>query len=272
MRTGSSPITTSFGPSGGKGKTLASNVSNAIININKLTGKINGSVDHFQAAADNVSSASQHFNSLADSVTTTSGDARTFFSQGKNTLQNVSGLAVDLRSTDQKINKILEHPAISRDLKDMIAKAQDVSRQISATVNQLNATLGNDTTRHDLITIMTKLNDSTSNIQRSLQTLSSISTDKEFRADLKDVVAQASTALDKAHALLDKHGTDLGDTITRVRSAATNVDIAARQLQDALQHKHPLMHLMFGKGVKIPSSGEAVVVPVSVEEKSPNQQ
>jgi len=226
---------------------------------------------HFEGAADNVSSASQRIGDLAGSVKLTANDARTFFDQGKTTLQSVDGLATDMRVTDQRINKILEHPGISQDLKDVITKAQVVSQQISATVNQLNNMLGNDATRQDLITVMTKLSDSTNNIEHSLETLNKMSTDKDLRSDLKHIISQASEALDKAHALLDKNGangTDLRGTIAKVKSAATNVDIAAQELQEALQHKRPLMHLMFGKGVKVPASGEVLVVPADVKTKS----
>jgi phospholipid/cholesterol/gamma-HCH transport system substrate-binding protein len=228
---------------GGKGKMLASNVGQAVTNINRVAEKIDNSMGHFQGAADNISS---------------------FFDEGKGTLQNVSGLASDLRGTDQKINKLLEHPVISQDLKDVLSKAENVSQQISASVNQLNNIVGNDTTRQDLITVMTKLSDSTNNIEHSLQIINNMSTDKDLRADLKSLIAQASSALDKAHAILDKNdstGTDLRSTITKVKSAANNVDIAAQELQAALQHKRPLLHLMFGKGVQAPVSGDVLLVP-----------
>jgi phospholipid/cholesterol/gamma-HCH transport system substrate-binding protein len=228
---------------GGKGKTLAANMSQAVTSINKVANRIDGSMDHFEGVADNASA---------------------FFGQGKSTLQNVSDLSVDLRGTDQKLNKILDRPLVSQDLKDVMAKAENVSQQISAAVNQLNSTVGNDATRQDLVTIMNKMSDSTNNIEQSLQILNSMSKDKDLRGDLKHLISQASDALDKVHSLMDKRS-DLRDTIGKVRSAATNVNIAAQELQEALQHRRPLLHLMFGKGMKVPASGDVLVVPADVK-------
>ncbi len=101
--------------------------------------------------------------------------------------------------------------------------------------------------------MLTKINDSVNSIERSVKTVDKISGDQELRSDLKQILSQARSTMDKVETLVNEPDfkTDLRSTMVKVRSAATNVDTAALQLQQVLGQPRPLLKMLFGRPGKL---------------------
>lgn len=76
-----------------------------------------------------------------------------------------------------------------------------------------------------------------------------MSKDLKLRTDVKDILLQARKTLDKVDALFSRpsFGSDLKKTLTSTRAAIGHLDAVARQLNQILDKRAPIMHLMFGR-------------------------
>jgi ABC-type transporter Mla subunit MlaD len=213
--------------------------------------KFNKNMDKLSEATNNINSTTSKFKEGATSATG-------FFDQGKQTMQQVQGLAVDLRQTNRKVDKILGSPTLSTDFKDTVRMARDTADKIQTAMHELDTTLTDKPLRDDMITMLNKLATSTDNVYNSLQIVKTISNDQSLRSDMKEVLANAKEAMSKANSILgqDTFISDARLTMQKLRTAADDVDLASRNINQLLGRKRLLLHLMFGSGVK-ESSGKA---------------
>jgi uncharacterized protein YoxC len=207
-------------------------------------------MDRFEKAAGAITTTATKIGQVADSAKSVTSNASSFFSHGNKTMDQISVLATDFQGTSKKLNKILDNPAMSSDLKETARLAKATADSISATVNTLNGTIKDPSVRGDLITILTKVQNSMDKAQVSLSTVDKISGDKDFRA----VISKFSDSLSKFDEILGS--TDLtGDTkstFAKLRTTADDVDIAAKQIQNVLNKPSGMGKWFIGGSGRIP--------------------
>lgn len=232
----------------------------AIRNINAAAVKLNKNMDVMQRGMENVETAARDFGTAskrfaitADRATGAMGEADAFFSSGTRTFDSVRDVAVDFKSTSGRLRKLMDNPNFSGDLKETMRLAKATADTVSGAMQNFSTTLQDKPLRDELINILSKMQQSTENIHKSMQILNKISADESLRADLKQTVAQARDAMEKANALLGDPAfkSDVRSTLGKVRSAATNVDIASKQIQQVLSKRSPLLQMLFGKPGKL---------------------
>jgi phospholipid/cholesterol/gamma-HCH transport system substrate-binding protein len=233
----------------------------AIDNLSQATAKLNKNMDQFKQAAvsvtkasDQISATAGKFGRVADNATTATERAGTFFADGDKTMRNVSELAADARGTTHKLNKLLDNPNISSDLKETMAQARQTAETIRATMSELSNTLKDKDLREQVLSSLTHLETATNNIHSSLETLSKLAGDKELRGDVKYIVQNAKEAMHLASSILNQPDVkgNFCATLNKIHAAADNVDVAARQLQEIMSKRAPLLQMMFGRPGKVP--------------------
>ena len=221
----------------------------AVNNINEAAKKLNKNMDRFGQASDSFTATATKIGQVADSAKGVTGSANAFFNKGNKALDQVNVLAVDFQGTSRRMNKILDNPTLSSDLKETARLAKEASANIVATVDKLNGTVKDPAVRGDIITILNKIDGSLARANESLKTVDKISDDKEFRA----VIAKFSDSLGKFDEILgssDLTG-DTKSTFAKLRETANNVDIAAIQIQNVLAKPHGMMKWFIGSNGKI---------------------
>jgi ABC-type transporter Mla subunit MlaD len=231
----------------------------AVNNLSAAADKLNHNMDKLKDAAESVKKASsdiavtsEKFGKTADSATVATQRASTFFKDGDTTLNKIGDLTGDFKGTSQRLNKLLDNPNFSGDLKETATQARKTAETIRGAMKDLTTTLQDKPLRDQITEALGRLQSSTDNIRHSMEIVNKISGDQGLRNDLKDIVRQAKEALEKADGLLadPNFARDLKTTVVKVRDAATNVDIVSRQMQTVLEKRAPLLHLLFGKGPK----------------------
>lgn len=212
--------------------------------------------EKFNKNMDKLAEATTSFSNTANKFSQGATSATGFFNEGTQTMERVSSLAQDLQRTDHKVDKILDNPALSADLKDTARLAKETVEKVQATVHEINTTLTDKPFRDDMITMLNKLNTSSENIYESMKIVNSVSSDQGLRSDVKEAVANAKEAMEKANNLLgrDNFVSDARLTMAKLRAAADNVDLASRNINTLLTRKRLLLHLMFGGGEKKPKN------------------
>jgi ABC-type transporter Mla subunit MlaD len=214
--------------------------------------------EKFNKNMDKLSEATASFNNTANRFSQGANSATGFFNEGTQTMERVSTLAQDLQKTSHKVDKILDNPALSGDLKETARLARDTAEKVQTAIHEINATLTDKPFREDLLTIMNKLSGSTENIYESMKIVRTVSNDQGLRSDVKEAVANAKEAITKANALLgqENFASDAKLTMSKLRTAADEVDLASKNINQLLGHKRPLLHMMFGGGEKPEKKGK----------------
>lgn len=235
--------------------------------------KFKEAADKFNKNMDKLSEVTTNFNTTANKFSEGANSATSFFDQGTQTMQRVSGLAQDWQQTSHKVNKVLDNPAFSGDLKATAQLAKDTAEKVQQAIRDLNTTLTDKPVRDDLIAMLTKLATSTENIYHSMQIVKTLSKDENLRSDLKEVVANAKEAMTKANAVLgqDTFVSDARLTMAKLRTAADSVDLASQNINNLLGHKHIFLHMLFGGGKSKPTIKNKDDKTGAVADKSPLQ-
>lgn len=241
----------------------------AVRNINEAATKLNKNMDKVEVAADSFTTTSQKIGKVADNASTVTSSANRFFNTGTGTLGDVSSLTKDLRQTSGKVNKMLDNPDITKDLKETVNLARQTAETISRTIKDMNTTLTDKPLRQDLLTALENVNKSTSNIYESLKVLNTIKDDKELRGDIKEVVRDAKAAMSRLDNIMGEPGfkDDLRSTVKKVNAAATNVDLASRQIHQVLNQRAPLLRMIFSNPGRLKEEQEKAEKKLKEEEK-----
>lgn len=226
----------------------------AVRNINEASAKLNKNMDRFANVADSVRSTSEKIGAAADRAQGIETSANTFFVHGSKAYDNVGTLATDLRGTGHKIDRILDNPRLTGDLKETVELARQTADKVAAAIHDLGGTLRDEPLRKDVLEILNRVDKSTDNIQKSLSIVKGLSADQGLRSDLKEVVGNAREAMGKLDGIISEPGfkSDIRTTIGKVHKAADDVDYASRQLSNILGKRAPLLHAVFGRPGNIP--------------------
>lgn len=218
----------------------------AMRRINSAAGKLDQNMNEFKGVTASIKTN-------VDRLGTGAASAERFFNQGTTTFRSIDTLAIDLKGTSGRLNKILENPQLTGDLRETVQMARQTATSIEAAIGQLQTALSDKPLRQDLLGIMSKLSASTENIANAMKTVSTIAGDRELRQDVRQAAADARQAMAQVNEVMNRADFqgDLKQTVARVRSAATNVDTAAKQLSQVLDKRAPLLHMIFGRPGKV---------------------
>lgn len=258
--------------SGEKGSQAIKDYAEAASKLNKNMDKFSVLADDLKTTTLSVNTTAIKFGRAADSSDGAFSNAAGFFSRGRQTMTSVDDLAINMKSTSSKLNKLLDNPNFSSDLKETMNLAHKTAETVSSVMADLRGTVQDKDLRQDMITMLTKIETSTQDIKQSMQTVDKLASDGELRSDIKSAVLNARDAMDKANHLLDDPSfkADLTQTMHKVRTAATEVDTAAQQVKQILGKRAPLFQMMFGRPgkIKVVQSDEVINNPAPDTEKS----
>lgn len=225
-----------------------------IRNINEAAGKLNKNMDKVATAADTFTDTSKKIGNVADRTNTLAVNANEFFKRGSGTLGSVGELSTDLKRASGKINKILDSGTMVQDLKETMAIARDAAGSIRAALKQFDATMKDEPVKKDLLAALDKVEKSTNSIAISMQAVNKLANDQGLRSDVKEIVGNLKDSVNKLDTMIDEPGfkDDIRTTVRKVNSAAGNIDVAAQQLQHALNQKSLGLKLLFGRPGYIP--------------------
>ena len=163
--------------------------------------------------------------------------------------RDLTEIAHDLKKVSRKVSNLLDDPNFTRDLKITTTKLKETADSVQTTVRDINSTLKDKALRQDMLTALKNLSDATEHVQKSVHAVEKMSSDPKLRDDVKDILSQTRKTLEKVDALFSRpgFGKDLKETLTSTREAIGHLDAVARQLNQILDKRAPIMHLMFGR-------------------------
>lgn len=243
--------------------------------------KLSKQMESLAQAADSVHETARKFGQAADNAKDVGPSASNFFNKGTRSMDRLSTLASNLNSsstsslahfdaladnwrlTSHKVNKILDNPALTADLKETAEKVRQTADSIQIAVHELQTTANNPGVRQDLLKMMQDLTQSTDNISKAVSSVSKMANDQELRSDVRQALADARNAMDKVNEIVNKDdfGSNLSSTMDRIKSASEHVDLAARQINQILDKRHPLIHMMLGRPGYINDAASQDVTP-----------
>lgn len=230
--------------------------SSTVKDLSRVAAKLNRTMDDIPALTASLRKASERITVTADRFGQAAGDTKTvansadrFFKEGTQTMGSIRNLSTGISSTNTKVGKILDNPELSKDLKETMSVARKTMDSVAVTVNEVSSTIKDKDLRSDLLTMLTKIQESTENINKSMAVVSKLGEDDQLRSDIKTAAHDAREAVTKASAILNDPAfkNDTVATMGKVRTAASDVDTAAKQLQGILGKRFPLFHMMLGK-------------------------
>lgn len=158
-------------------------------------------------------------------------------------------VSTELRKTTHKLDNFIDNPKLSPELRQTIKEARQTAQMAQSAIHELNNTLTDKSVRQDLFDTMHQLNEATLQLERSMETLHSVSKDTELRSDVKQILFDARKSLEKLDHILNNpdSGADIKSTLKNTRATLEDVDLAARQLQQILDKRQPLIHMFLGR-------------------------
>lgn len=164
-------------------------------------------------------------------------------------MHKVALLATELHGTSKRLNKIIDNPKFRSDLKETAQKVEATAERIQKTMQQVNDMLADQGLRTDVLSALAQLNQSTEHVENAVKSIETLGKDKDIRTDTKEILGKANETVDKVNQLVSQpsFGTDLKHTLATTRNAIEDVDTVARQLQNILDKRHPLLHMIFGR-------------------------
>lgn len=155
----------------------------------------------------------------------------------------------DMNKITGRLNKLLENPKMSRDLKDTIVQAQSTIASAKQLVIQINGMVHDKEIRTELRATMDKLEKSTDTMYHTVNMVQKLTENKELREDIKEILSKTRQTLDKADDLLEKPilKSDLRKTLSNAEEAVENINLASKQMTTILDKRFPLVRMMFGR-------------------------
>lgn len=241
-------------------KTALKESGEAMTNIREAATKMNKSLDGVSEAVTSIKETSHRFGVTADHYGHTAANVDRFFARGDEAATEVAALARDLRKTSGNLNKMMSNPNSMSELRETVHMAQETANTIRSAMSDLNSTLKDEPLRQNIITILDKINVSTKDIAASVNSVEKITGDKALRSDVKEAVGNLKDAMSKLDVVLGDPNfkTDLKTTMLKVNSAATNIDVAAKQMNQIMGKRAPLIHMIFGRPGKVKVEKETV--------------
>lgn len=163
--------------------------------------------------------------------------------------EHVVVMEKDVSETTRRMNRILSNPALTSDLKETAKKAKETADSIKETMAKLDSTLSDPELRGDILQAMNSLNESSQHFESAADDFKNMSGDEKLRSDLKQILTEANQSLDKLNKMFAEpnRNNSAGNTLAKARATVDHIDLAARQINQILDRRHPLLHMMFGR-------------------------
>lgn len=162
-------------------------------------------------------------------------------------------LADRMNRVSEKMAKLLDNPNVSSDIRETATQMRETMVHVRSVMDNLNLTLKDEDLRKDINSTMDKLNQATASVQQSMEIVQNISDDKGLRSDMKVMLRDARDAMTKVDKIVTDpaFGSDLRDTLVKSQSAIENLDMAAQRMNQMLDKRSPLLHMLFGRPGKL---------------------
>lgn len=162
-------------------------------------------------------------------------------------------LADRLNRVSEKMSKLLDNPNVSSDIRETATQLRETMVHVRTVMDNLNRTLKDEDLRKDIDSTMDKLNQATASVQQSMEIVQNISDDKGLRNDMKVMLRDARDAMTKVDKIVTDpaFGSDLRDTLVKSQSAIENLDLAAQRMNQMLDKRSPLLHMLIGRPGKL---------------------
>lgn len=215
---------------------------NALEKSGTTMSSIQSAAEKLDKNMEKLSSATESLKGTSDKFGNTSLSATRFFDEGSSTLKDVKGVST-------RMKKILDNPTLTSDLKETAQLARETSENVKAALGNLTKTLEDKPLREDMLNMMTKLSASTESVAVSMKQIDKLVGDQGLRSDLKEITENAKDAVNKANKLVNQpnFATDVSATMQSVKKTSNDVDTVAKQLNQVLNKRNPLFHMMFGR-------------------------
>lgn len=200
----------------------------------------------------------------ADDLSTLSRKAQPALERAPALEDHLTVVANDVHVTVQKLNKLMDHRKTLSQLALTIHEAHDTVTLVHAAVERIQNQASDPTVRSDVLTGLKEIRDTASHIEGSLMSLERTSKDAQLRNDAKQILTKADQTLCDLNSLLkNKEVVNSHGTLDNLREASRRVNLAARQINQILDKRHPLLHLIFGRPGRIKDQPERLASPAS---------
>ncbi|MBU6454073.1 MAG: MCE family protein [Cyanobacteria bacterium REEB67] len=178
-------------------------------------------------------------------------------------------LTREATATSRHLNKILDNPHFSDDLKETMRTAKETAETIKTTMHELDVTLSDKDLRKDLISALETLHKTTGQLEETVEQVQKITADQDLRKDLKDILSRANETMRNVDSMFKSptYGGDLKNTLTTTRDAINHLDTAAKQINQILGQRAPLLHMVFGR----PGYIKSLKGTVKIKDKDKNK-
>jgi ABC-type transporter Mla subunit MlaD len=131
----------------------------------------------------------------------------------------VTVLAAELHGTARKINKLLDDPMLARDARETL----------------------------------TRLNEMTAHVDSAITKVERMTENPELRNDIKQIIGDAKETVADVRAMINDptFGNEMKMSLSKARSALARLDLVGQQMNQILDKRFPLLHLMLGRPGKI---------------------
>jgi phospholipid/cholesterol/gamma-HCH transport system substrate-binding protein len=196
----------------------------------------------FQELAQRSSEDLEKISRLTDNLSGMTGPVRRAADRAPQMEAEVAALARELRSTTRRIRQIVDNPGSGESLRT-------TAQSIQSTMHELNQTLSDKELRQDIKTSLSDLKQSSASIERSAESIAKLGADQGVRSDLKDILNKTRQVVTQVDGLINKPdgNPEFSSTLKETRDAIHHLDLAAQQINQILDRKHPLVHMVFGR-------------------------
>lgn len=222
---------------------LARSVS--AVDFEKLQMRLHDGFGKIASASDNVSILSRKLQPAADRAAVVE--------------TRISELAVQMGGTTHRINRLLDDPQFSQDLKVTVGNAKVISDRLKTVIEKADEMVGDPALRHDVVTALQNARETTDHLRVVIDDLKDISENKPLRADLKEILADTKCTMEKVKSIVCEpcFGSDMKSTLSKARTALKHITTVSKQVQQILAKRSPLLQLLFGKPGKLEPSQTA---------------
>lgn len=210
-------------------------LGNAADSITVMSRKIEPSVRSLGSAADSFSGLSRQIGPSIERVAA-AGDS-------------ITTLSGELTGTSKRVNKILDNPTINADLRETVHDARVTAEKAQAAMESLNATIGNEGVRKDLIVALRQLSDSARSVEGAAKEFGALGRDPQARIDFKQIASDAKETMIRADHFFNNtdFGHNLSGTLLQTQLTLGQVEPLARRMNKILEKRSPFFHLLLGR-------------------------
>ncbi len=162
---------------------------------------------------------------------------------------NLNILSLQMRRTLHKLDDFADNPKLSKEWRQLVDELKETAQIAQQTITDLNKIVSDKSLKKDIARTMDDLNQTTAQFEHSINMLQQVSSDKALRSDVKEIMVDLRQALDSLDRILRNpdSGSDVRETLKSTRSTLSDIDIAAKQLQQILDKRHPIIHMFLGR-------------------------